>query len=142
MSGPSVESYLDGLGEGPGPLAKAAHDLLIAAGCTSYVKTIYIGYDVGGEMVAALYGHNDRIEIALALPDDADHPLLIDASHLTWRSLPVAALVRTEPDLISLAELIAVACHRIQTKQHDVMRDAEFFIRRRKNVRGTKPSVR
>ncbi|MCX6539976.1 MAG: hypothetical protein NTX77_00005, partial [Actinobacteria bacterium] len=29
------------------------------------------------------------------LPEDAEGDLLVDASHLTWRTLPVAAIVRS-----------------------------------------------
>ena len=49
--------------------------------------------EVGGEMVAALYSHADHVELALALPESEEHRLLVDATHLTWRTMPVAAIV-------------------------------------------------
>ena len=58
-------------------LATSAHDIFVEYGCTSYVKTIYVGYDHDGEMVAALYGHSDHVEIALALPEDAEGDILV-----------------------------------------------------------------
>ena len=36
------------------PLATAVHEIFEGHGCTSYVKTIYVGYDIGGEMVGAM----------------------------------------------------------------------------------------
>jgi hypothetical protein len=102
-------------------------------GCTSYVKTIYIGYDVEGEMVGALYGHGDHIEVALALPEDAEGSILIDASHLTWRTLPVAAVARSTEDVGQLNKLIAQACQRVRTQQHDVLRDPEFFMKAKRD---------
>jgi hypothetical protein len=110
-------------------LASAAHDTFVSLGCGSYVKTIYIGYDIGGEMVAALYGHADHVEIALALPDDLEDPMLVDASHLTWRTLPVAALLRSSADLKAFNEPAALACNRVKSSQHDIHRDNDFFVR-------------
>ena len=55
--------------------AKAEHD----------VKTIYISYMVGDQMVAAVYPHSREIEIALALPEDHPSALLRDATHLALR---------------------------------------------------------
>ncbi len=108
-------------------LGIALHDCLLSAGCTSYVKTIYIGYDLNGVMVAALYPHSDRVEIALALPDDHESALLIDATHLTWRTLPVAAIVKTENDLEEALHLAEEACQRIASGLHDVERPNDFF---------------
>ena len=113
-------------------LAASAHDCLIKLGCQSYVKTIYIGYDLDGEMVAALYARNDFVEIALALPEEAVNPILVDASHLTWRTLPVAAVIRTTDDLPSFTELAVESVNRIKTASHDVLRDNDFFFGKRK----------
>lgn len=97
------------------------------------MKTIYVGYEISGEMVAALYPHADRLEIALALPEDIEGEHLIDASHLTWRSLPVAFEFRTNEstieDLFALAE---TACDRVRSQTHGVNRDNDFFIRSRR----------
>jgi len=46
-------------------LAASAHRIFAERGCSSYVKTIYIGYDLDGVMVGALYGHVDHLEVAL-----------------------------------------------------------------------------
>ena len=119
-----------------GPLASDLHNVLLNLGCVSYVKTIYIGYDIDGEMVAALYGHSDYVEIALALPEDADGDLLIDASHLTWRTLPVAAVVRKTTDVQPFAELASVAVERVRTASHTVNRDNDFFAKSRRERRG------
>ena len=119
-----------------GPLASDLHDVLLNLGCVSYVKTIYIGYDIAGEMVAALYGHSDYVEIALALPEDADGDLLIDASHLTWRTLPVAAIVRKTTDVQPFKELASVAVERVRTASHTVNRDNDFFAKSRRERRG------
>ena len=118
------------------PLASDLHDVLLNLGCVSYVKTIYIGYDIAGEMVAALYGHSDYVEIALALPEDADGDLLIDASHLTWRTLPVAAIVRKTTDVQPFKELASVAVERVRTASHTVNRDNDFFAKSRRERRG------
>ncbi len=112
-------------------LAALAHSVFVDLGCASYVKTIYVGYDINGGMVAAMYGHADHLEIALALPEDEPSRLLVDASHLTWRTLPVAALVNRKNQLIELSRLAKVACERVQSSSHDVMRDNDFFIKAR-----------
>jgi hypothetical protein len=134
-----AETYLRMLNPLVQKLAAAAHSLFVAEGCSSYVKTIYVGYDFEGEMVAALYGHADYVEIALALSEDAEGRLLVDASHLTWRTLPVAAIVRAETDIAELAELVAMACRRVREREHAVVRDNDFFIRSRRLRRGEDP---
>jgi hypothetical protein len=128
-----ASDYLKRLSKNVAPLSKAAHAAFMKEGCTSYVKTIDIGYELDGEMVGALYGHGGHIEVALALPEDAEGSMLIDASHLTWRSLPVAAIARSPEHIGQLKELIAQACQRVRTKQHDVMRDPEFFVKAKRD---------
>jgi len=105
-------------------------------GCASYVKTIYVGYDIGGEMVAALYGHADHVELALALAEDHPADGLIDASHLTWRTLPVAAIVKSSADVRRIRGLIEEACARVREGAHGVNRDNEFFIKSRRDRKG------
>lgn len=131
-----AQGYLAEMGSRIRPLATDLHDVLLGLGCVSYVKTIYIGYDIDGEMVAALYGHSDHVEIALALPEDAEGELLIDASHLTWRTLPVAAIVRTKDELSQFSVLAGAAVERIRTSSHTVHRDNEFFVKSRRERRG------
>lgn len=131
----AAKSYLSDLRDLQ-DLASAAHDIFAGLGCSSYVKTIYIGYDIGGEMVAALYGRSDYVEIALALPEDYVHPLVIDASHLTWRTLPVAAILRELNDLGDFRNVAAVACERVKRAQHNVSRDNDFFMEAKRRRRG------
>ena len=124
-----AESYIAGSNPNVRRLASRVHETLVALGCSSYVKTIYVGYDLAGEMVAALYVHSDHAEVALALPEDTISQCLIDASHLTWRTLPVAAVVRSLDDLHDFGLLAAEACSRVRTGTHDVMRDNDHFQR-------------
>lgn len=134
MSGPaSVESYMSGLGASPRRLAEKAHAAFVAEGCSAYVKTIYIGYDFDGEMVAAMYAHAKSLEIALALDEDHEDDILVDASHLTWRTLPVAAVISTVAAVPKrLTPLIHEACERVRSGSHTVLRDNEFFIKSRR----------
>ena len=131
-----AKTYLSEMGKKMRPLADAIHEAMISLGCVSYVKTIYIGYDIDGEMVAALYGHTDHVEVALALPEDAEGDLLIDARHLTWRTLPVAAIVRSPKDVSSFEQLARLAAERVRTAAHTVNRDNDYFIKTRENRRG------
>ena len=131
-----AQAYLSEMNKKVRPLASDLHDVLLNLGCVSYVKTIYIGYDIAGEMVAALYGRSDHVEIALALPEDAVGDLLIDASHLTWRTLPVAAVVRNTTDVQPFTELASAAVERVRTATHTVNRDNDFFAKSRRERRG------
>jgi hypothetical protein len=120
------------------PLGVELHRRLLASGCSAYVKTIYIGYDLDGVMVAALYPHADRVEIALALSEDYESGILIDAAHLTWKTLPVAAVVRSVENLDEALDLVDVACQRIKTGEHDVERSNDYFVKsRRESDRGS-----
>ena len=131
-----AHDYLRAMNKHMRPIASELHNLLTNLGCVSYVKTIYIGYDIDGEMVAALYGHVDHIEIALALPENSDEDLLVEASHLTWRTLPVAAIVRTTQEISQFSRLALTAVERIQTSSHSVNRDNDFFARSKRERRG------
>lgn len=126
-----ADTYIAGLNPAMSKLAGLIHEEFAGKGCSSYVKTIYVGYDLGGEMVAAMYGHVDHVEVALALPEDAAGPLLVDARHLTWRTLPVAALVRSADDMSELTALVQTAIERVRSQAHEVSRDNDFFIRSR-----------
>ena len=117
-------------------LCKQVHDMLVANGCSSYVKTIYIGYDIDGEMVAALYGHSDHVEIALALAEDHPASQLIDASHLTWKTLPVAAVGYNETEVLNMRSLIVEACERVREGLHHVNRENAFFIKAKRDRAG------
>ena len=48
-----AQEYLSDVGRTTRSLATSAHDVLVSLGCSSYVKTIYIGYDIGGGAIAA-----------------------------------------------------------------------------------------
>ena len=122
-----AEAYIAGLNNKIGKIVSEAHQILIDSGCSSYVKTIYIGYDFKGEMVAALYGHSHYVEVAVALAETHESSILIDASHLTWRTLPVAAVLKTKDDLKKFAPLVKEACNGVRSGSHTVHRDNVFF---------------
>ena len=74
------------------------------------------------------------MEIALALPDDHDSLLLIDATHLTWKTLPVAAVVKTDSDMAESLILVDEACQRIRDDVHDVERPNDYFMKSRRDT--------
>ena len=131
MSSDVAEEYFSQWGANVTPLGMPLHVALLAQGCDSYVKTIYIGYEISGEMVAALYAHANHIELALAVAEDHPNMVLKDASHLTWRTLPLALEIRSTEDLVLAGQLIEEACVRIRGGSHDVERDNDHFIRSR-----------
>lgn len=116
--------------------------MLVSFGCARYQKTIYVGYEFGGEMVAAMYVHRNFLEIPLALPEDFVGAIVEDAGHLTWRTLPVAAIVRNDEDLQLLKEYASVAFERVKSEIHEVRRDNEFFARSRRERKGPGFSIR
>ena len=136
-----AEAYLAGMNNKIIKIASAAHQILVDSGCSSYVKTIYIGYDFNGEMVAALYGHSEYIEVAIALSEMHESSILIDASHLTWRTLPVAAVLKSKVDLKKFALLVKEACKGVLSGDHTVLRDNEFFMnaKRERQEKGVVP---
>jgi hypothetical protein len=126
----SVKAFLGAMSAQRAQLAREGHEVFLRFGCSSYVKTIYIGYDFDGEMVGALYPREDHLEVALALDEDDPHPLLIDAGHLTWRTLPVAALVSHHEQIEEFESLVSAAVHRIKSERHEVYRDNDYFAHR------------
>ena len=96
------------------------------------VKTIYISYMLEDQMVAAIYPRSQEIEIALALPEDHPSPLLRDATHLTWRTLPVSTVVVDSEGARSILGLIEEASLRVASGTHHVHRDNEHFAARRR----------
>ena len=136
-----AEAYIAGLNNKIGKIVSEAHRTLVDEGCTSYVKTIYIGYDFDGEMVAALYGHVDYVEVAMALPETYESSILIEASHLTWRTLPVAAVLKSKADLKMFAPLVKEACKGVLSGGHTVLRDNKFFAaaKRERREKGVAP---
>lgn len=127
LSHSEAEEYLSGLNKKVAKIAGELHKILIDEGCSSYVKTIYIGYDFNGEMIAALYAHAEYVEVALALPESFESPILIDGTHLTWRTLPVAAVVRSKEDIRLFKSLAQNACGGVKMGHHKVNRDSLFF---------------
>jgi hypothetical protein len=138
MAGTDSEAqrYIAEFNKTTAELCNQVHEMFLAAGCNSYVKTIYIGYDIDGEMVAALYGHADHVEVALALTEDHPSSQLIDASHLTWKTLPVAAIGHNAAEVKKFGPLIDEACLRVRAGHHNVNRDNDFFIKSRRERRG------
>lgn len=111
-------------------------------GCESYVKTIYVGYEISGVMIAALYPHPDHLEIALALDEDFEHPLLEGADHLSWRTLPVSAVITDSKHFGEIVPLLEIAVERVVSGNHEVSRDNDFFKKRRGSKRGRMASGR
>lgn len=132
MPAADVDKYMADTNPGVRAILAALHDLFDSHGCSSYVKTIYIGYEINGDMVAAAYAHADHIEVALAVAEDHPNERLKDASHLTWRTLPLALELRTPDDVPHAASLINEACARVRGQHHGVHRDNDYFINRKK----------
>lgn len=123
------------LGSGLSKQASAAYTdlyrvLVEEIGCDAYVKTIYVGFVIGGEMVAAIYPRSDHLEVALALPEDIDGREFKDATHLTWPTMPVSVEVRTKPDLAGAVAHVHNAAGRVRVGEHDVRRPNEHFMGR------------
>ena len=136
-----AEAYIASLNGKVRNIALSTHAELLKEGCSSYVKTIYVGYDFNGEMVAALYGHSEYIEVAIALAESYESPVLIDASHLTWRTLPVAAVLKSKADVKMFGPLVKEACKGVLSGEHTVLRDNEFFAaaKRERQEKGVVP---
>lgn len=130
-----VQSYLDDVNARVRKIALALHESMTDLGCSAYVKTIYIGYDINGEMTAAAYAHADHVEVALSLADDHPDDRLEDATHLTWRTLPVCLQLKTVADVNKAAPLLAEACKRVTDATHDVHRDNDYFVSRKRGRR-------
>jgi len=100
---------------------------LLAGGCRDHVKTIYVGFALDEEMVAAAYPHPGSCDIALALPEDHPSELLEDATHLTWRTMPVLLTVDSSASGKAAMPLVLEALERVATGTHDVERPPEYF---------------
>jgi hypothetical protein len=113
----------------------------VTLGYASYVETIHVGYEIAGEMAAVAYARADYGEVALGLSEEVESDLLVDATDLTWRTLPVTAFVRRTDDLPVFEMLAADACDRIRSRAHDVHRDNEFFVKSAKERRHNRFSL-
>lgn len=104
------------------PAFAFVYDLLVNEyGCSPYVKTQYVGFDLNGRMVASAHPRGgDSFELALALPEDHESALLHDASHLKWRSLPVSVEIQRIDDVTTSKDLIQEAVSRINAGVHNV----------------------
>lgn len=81
--------------------------------CEAHVKTIYVGFSRGGEMLAAAYPRQGQyFELALRLPDTTMSPLLYDAVLLKWPMLPVAVRISDDESFQSVEPLIRFAARR------------------------------
>lgn len=123
----SAQSLVRSQGPALEPLVNRLDLALQGHGCSSYVKTIYIGYQLGDEMVAALYPYLDHLELALALDETRTSEVLVDATHLTWRTMPVAAIVQSGADVEQCIPLIDEAVSRVLQGVHGVFRDSAYF---------------
>jgi len=98
--------------------------------CDAYVKTIYVGFSIGDEMVAAIYPRGDWLEIALALPENVEGAEFRDGTHLTWPTMPVSVEVRTASDVAVAKRHLGTAATRVAAGEHRVRRPNEHFIGR------------
>lgn len=113
-------------------LALELHNHLAKESVVDYVKTIYVGYEFQGEMFAALYRNTGAIEVALPLSENDAGPLIMDASHLTWRTLPLMIHVTHSSQLPEAFAVIDRAFDRLKSGLHHVHRSNEYFIARKR----------
>lgn len=104
--------------------AKFYSFLVDDSGCEAYVETIYVGFTLGGEMVCAIYPHPDRLEIAMALPEDVEGPEFKDATHLTWPTMPVSIEMRDAAHCNLVLDYLRLRC--IECKQASTMCDGRM----------------
>lgn len=129
---PEAEKLTEGLSKVLHEAFAACYSFLVdESHCEAYVKTIYVGFTLGGEMVSAVYPHLDRLEVAIALPEDVEGSEFKDATHLTWPTMPVAVEIRRPVDTEMVIGHLATAVGRVATGVHDVRRPPEHFKGRR-----------
>lgn len=119
----------------PKPLQRtfaACYAMLVdQCGCDAYVKTIYVGFTLGDEMVAAIYPRRDHLEVAMALDENVEGDEFKDATHLTWPTMPVALEIHDVKDTDLALRHLREALRRIATNEHHVRRANEHFRGRR-----------
>lgn len=82
--------------------------------CDVHVATIYVGFSRNGQMVAAAYPRQgEHLELALCLTRDVQSPLLYNAAHLKWPTMPVAVAIRDEASLTAAEPLIRQAAVQV-----------------------------
>lgn len=120
----------------PGKLAplvevwERVDDALTDRQLTRDVKTIYVSYtDTDRNLVAAVHPDptTHTLEIALSLPPDHKSELTYDATHLKWRTLPLA--LRLGPDDELTAEVEGIIKAAIEYAPSSVPRPSEDFER-------------
>ena len=118
----------------PGKLAplvevwERVDDALTDRQLTRDVKTIYVSYtDTGRNLVAAVHPDpvTSTIEMALSLPPDYENELTYDATHLKWRTLPLA--IRLAPDDKLTSEIMGLIQAAIEYAPSSVPRPSEDF---------------
>lgn len=101
--------------------------LVHGSGCRPDVKTIYVSFTLGDSLVASAHPRADVVELALALPEAHGSTLLEDASHLTWRTLPLLVCIEADSPREDVMDLVYEAVNRVESGEHDVDRPPEFF---------------
>ena len=103
------------------------YTLLVGVGCDPDVKTRYISFTRNSCLVGSAHVSGKQIELALALPEDHPSDLIEDASHLTWRTLPVCLRLTASTDRQEVLDLVREALARVVRGEHTINRPAEFF---------------
>lgn len=129
-----VEHFLATCPQQSQGLFRSIHEALVKLGCTAYASTIYMGYEQAGTIVAAVYPHRESVEIALALPEDHPSALLKDATHLTWRTMPVAVEVTFPTDFVYVLGLLEEASGRVARGENQVELPIERFMYRERRL--------
>lgn len=124
----AAEALVEGQTEKAKALMADVYGALVeASGCRPDVKTIYISFTKDDCLVASAHPGPDGIELALALPENHPSPLLADASHLTWRTLPLLVSISESTNREDVMDLVYEAMSRIESGEHDVDRPPEYF---------------
>ena len=117
------------------PVWEALDDELIRVGLHRDVKTIYVSYtDEDRNLVAAVHPDpaTKTIEVALSLPKDFESSLTYDATHLKWRTLPVAVRLKSLGDLTRMVHTLLADA--IVHAPQSVARPSEEFARHRREA--------
>lgn len=131
---PSAEHLTKKLPTSLQSLLHKIYRLLVGNGCEPDVKTLYISFTKDASLVASAHIGGKQIELALALSEDHPSGLLEDASHLTWRTLPVCICLDANSSHKDALNLVREALDRVMSGEHDIDRPSDFFaVRPRKS---------
>lgn len=125
-----VAAFISGSPRASRELLRAVFDTLSSLGAEAYVKTIYLGFEVNGAVMAAAYPSAQGVDVALALPEGHPSACLADATHLTWRSMPVMIELRKKETYVSAEPLLKEAFERVASGLHDTQLPTEQFMGR------------